>query len=95
MRREILRTINELRDKFERANVHSDVMTNKAADDYANYLLQNEESNEVLAQITEELGIAGEHKAVVGHAYLDEDDMPKDKIMMHEHMDAHGLLLEL
>ena len=21
--------------------------------------------------------------------------MPKDKIMMHEHMDAHGLLLEL
>jgi hypothetical protein len=28
-------------------------------------------------------------------AYLDEDDMPKDKIMMHEHMDAHGLLLEL
>ena len=39
--------------------------------------------------------MVGDHKAVVGMAYLDEDDMPKDKIMMHEHMDAHGLLLEL
>ena len=32
---------------------------------------------------------------MIGHAYLDEDDMPKDKVMMHENMDAHGLLLEL
>ena len=70
-------------------------MTNKAADAYAEYLLREEESTEVLKQICEEHGVVGDHIAVIGHAYLDEDDMPKDKIMMHEYMDAHGLLLEL
>jgi hypothetical protein len=44
-----------------------------------------------------EKGVAleNEHVAVIGHAYLDEDDLPKDKTMMNEFMDAHGLLLEL
>jgi len=72
-----------------------DKLTEKAADAYAEYLLRDEENDEVLAQICEEHGIVGEQKAIIGVSYLDEDDMPKDKIMMLEHMDAHGLLLEL
>ena len=95
VRREILRTINELRDKFDRPNILADAMTNKVADAYADYLLREEENEEILKQICEEHGVVGDYLTVVGLAYLDEDDMPKDKIMMHEHMDAHGLLLEL
>jgi hypothetical protein len=41
------------------------------------------------------VAVESEHVAVIGHAYLDEDDLPKDKTMMNEFMDAHGLLLEL
>ena len=48
MRREILRTVNELRDKFERPNVNVDKLTEKAADAYAEYLLRDEENEEVL-----------------------------------------------
>ena len=72
-------------------------MTNSAADAYANYLLTEDENQDALEQILKEKGVAceGEHHAVIGHAYLDEDDLPKDKTMMNEYMDAHGLLLEL
>lgn len=48
VRREILRTVNELRDKFERPNVNVDKLTEKAADAYAEYLLRDEENEEVL-----------------------------------------------
>jgi hypothetical protein len=48
VRREILRTINELRDKFEKPNVNVDQLTNKAADAYAEHLLRGEESEDVL-----------------------------------------------
>jgi hypothetical protein len=48
VRREILRTINELRDKFERPNIQADRMTDKVADAYAEYLLREEESDEIL-----------------------------------------------
>ena len=44
VRREILRTINELRDKFDRPNIHIDQMTCKVADAYADHLLREEES---------------------------------------------------
>jgi hypothetical protein len=59
--------------------------------------LTEPENQEALEQILKEKGVACEdqHVAVIGHAYLDEDDLPKDKTMMNEFMDAHGLLLEL
>jgi hypothetical protein len=59
--------------------------------------LTEPENQEALEQILKEKGVALEdqHVAVIGHAYLDEDDLPKDKTMMNEFMDAHGLLLEL
>jgi hypothetical protein len=42
VRREIMKTINEMRDKFERPNIHMDVLTNAAAENYANFLLREE-----------------------------------------------------
>ena len=44
VRREIMKTINEMRDKFERPNVHMDIMTNAAAENYAEFLLREEEN---------------------------------------------------
>lgn len=72
-----------------------DPLTNRAADAYAEFLLREAENEEALNTICDENGIVGEHKAVVGYAWLDEGDPPTDKIMMNELMDAHGLLLEL
>jgi hypothetical protein len=90
-----MKTINEMRDKFERPNVHMDIMTNAAAENYAEFLLREEESEQALVTICQENGIVGDHQCVVGHAYLDDSDPVTDKIMMNELMDAHGLLLEL
>lgn len=44
VRREILKTINEMRDKYDRPNVHMDILTNHAAENYAEFLLREEES---------------------------------------------------
>jgi hypothetical protein len=39
VRREILRTINDIRSKFDNNNVFTDLQVNKAANEYAEYLL--------------------------------------------------------
>jgi hypothetical protein len=39
VRREILRTINEIRAKFGNSAVFADLQVNKAANEYAEYLL--------------------------------------------------------
>jgi len=95
VRREIMKTINEMRDKFDRPNVHMDLLTNAAAENYAEFLLREEESDQALNTICNENGLVGDHQCVVGHAYLDDSDPVTDKVMMNELMDAHGLLLEL
>ena len=43
IRREILRTINDARDKHGAPSIYNDVMANKAANEYANYLMTNPE----------------------------------------------------
>jgi hypothetical protein len=90
-----MKTINEMRDKFERPNIHMDVLTNAAAENYANFLLREEQNEQALNTICAEMGIVGDHQCVVGNVYLDDSDPVTDKIMMNELMDAHGLLLEL
>jgi len=85
-----------MRTAFGAAHVQPDQLTNKVADAYAEYLVrEKDESPEALATFCEEFGVVLAQNPIVGHAYLDEDDLPKDKIMKNEYMDAHGLLLEL
>jgi hypothetical protein len=43
VRREILRTINEIRAKFNNSNVFPDLLANRAATEYAEYLLNNDD----------------------------------------------------
>jgi hypothetical protein len=97
VRREILRTINDIRAKFDNNNVFTDLQVNKAANEYAEYLLQNEdqENPEILKELAERHLIVGEQKVLQGIAYLEEDVVSKDPTKQDEYMDAHGLLLEL
>lgn len=43
VRREILRTINDIRSKFNNNSVFTDLQVNKAATEYAEYLLYNDD----------------------------------------------------
>jgi hypothetical protein len=97
VRREILRTINEIRAKFGNSAVFADLQANKAANEYAEYLLNNEDAENVdlLKEIYERHNVIGEQKVLQGIAYLEEDIVSKDPTKMDEFMDAHGLLLEL
>jgi hypothetical protein len=44
VRREILRTINDIRAKFSNNNVYIDMLGSKAATEYAEFLLGNEDN---------------------------------------------------
>ena len=47
IRRDILRTINDARDKHGAPSIYIDVMANRAATEYANHLMNNPEDNAV------------------------------------------------
>lgn len=97
VRREIIRTINEIRAKFNNQNVYPDILANRAATEYAEFLLNNDdqENGELLKSICEKSLVIGEQKVLQGIAYLEEDIFSKDPTKQDEFMDAHGLLLEL
>ncbi len=69
-------------------------MANKAATEYAEYLLENDEDSGVLQDILNKHMIVGNVVPLVGYSYLEEDD-GDDRVLHHEFMDAHGLLCEL
>jgi predicted flavoprotein YhiN len=48
VRREVLKTMNDLREKFKASGIGTDPLTNSAADAYANYLLTEPENQEAL-----------------------------------------------
>lgn len=71
-----------------------DVLANKAATEYAEFLLENDENLNVVNDICNKHLLVGGVIPLVGYSYLEEDD-GEDKILYHEFMDAHGLLCEL
>jgi len=71
-----------------------DILSNKAATEYAEYLLENEEDPNVVQDILNKHMIVGSVVVCVGYSYLEEDDVD-DRVLHHEFMDAHGLLCEL
>ena len=98
VRREIVKTINELRAGFNRPQIYVDPNTNAAAYEYANYILKEKAwdnpDEAVLEEVCQHFKLIGKHKAIVGYSHLD-DDNTGDFTKMAEHMDAHGLLLEM
>ena len=94
IRRDIVKSINDFRERAGANFVYPDTLSNRAATEYAEYLLENAESKDALNQICERNLIVGSVVPLVGHAYLEEEDN-EDKVLYNEFMDAHGLLCEL
>lgn len=90
-----MKTINDIRAKFGNGPVYGDPFANKAAEEYATFLLDNQENEETFKKICENNMIFGDQKVLIGYACLEEDVPCRDKNKMDEFMDAHGLLLEL
>ena len=100
VRREVIKTINEFRKHAGLGSIYSDQFTNQAANEYARFLLQEEANDDSLQQICEEYKIVchkkeDQQKAIIGFAYLDDDNSSNDMTKQAEFLDAHGLLLEL
>ena len=99
VRREIVKTINDFRAGFGRPKIYLDPTTNLAAYEYAKYLLQQrawdnpDEQN--LEEVCQHFKLIPKQKAIVGYSHLDDDNATGDFTKMTEHMDAHGLLLEM
>ena len=94
VRREILRTVNDVREKFNHTSIYGEILLNRVANEYSQFLLSEDENQATLDEICERHGVIGKPKAIVGVAYLEEEENP-DKTKHEEFMDAHGLLLEL
>lgn len=94
IRREILRTINNVREAHKVNRIYSDPLLNQAANEYANYLMTNPDDDSKVPEICKECLIVGEVTPLVGFAILEEEEDHQGSL--HDQMmDAHGLLLEL
>ena len=71
-----------------------DILSNKAANDYAEFLLENNEDPEKEKDFLNKHLIVGEVRTIVGVSMLEEEEN-EDKVLYNEFMDAHGLLCEL
>ena len=94
IRRDIVKTINDLRETINVPGIVIDILSNKAANEYAEYLLGNGEEEEKVKDFMNKHLIVGEVKTLVGVSMLEEEDN-EDKVLYNEFMDAHGLLCEL
>ena len=95
IRRAIIKTINDLREGAGSANICIDPNANRAASEYAMYLLENElENQDKLVEICKNNHVVGDVIPLVGYALLEEEEDHQGTL--HDQMlDAHGLLLEL
>jgi hypothetical protein len=94
IRRDIMRSINDYRTSMGSNMAFGDILSNKAATEYAEYLLENDEDPSFLTNLLEKHLIVGKATVLVGYAYLEDEDS-EDKMLYNEFMDAHGLLCEL
>ena len=97
-RRDILKSINDYRRMNSAPNVFIDLIGNRAASEYAEYLLNGEESENVVNDILAKHLLVGSVSTLVGMSLLEEDDEDGDghnRVLHGEFMDAHGVLCEL
>lgn len=78
VRRDIIRTINDFRERNDLPSVYMDALTNRAAMEYANILLEDKKEGDIhpdlIQQCCDHENIVGANVAIVGMAYLDEDN---------------------
>lgn len=98
-RRDIIKSINDYRRMNSAPNVFVDLLANRAACEYAEYLLNAEESEAAVNDILNKHMIVGGVTTLVGMSILEEDDEDgeggSNRVLHGEFMDAHGVLCEL
>jgi hypothetical protein len=94
IRRDIIKTINTLREAHRSPSIYNDIMANRAATEYAQFLLNNPEDEQKLKDIQKAYMLSGHFVPLVGYAFLDEDEDNQGPLN-DQLMDAHGLLIEL
>lgn len=100
-RRDIIKSINEYREMNKVHGVYSDILANKAANEYAEYLLNSQPSQSVLQDILNKHMIVGSVTPLIGMSLLEEEEDDGDdghqqnRVLHGEFMDAHGVLCEL
>lgn len=96
-RRDILKSINDYRRMNNAPNVFIDMLANRAANEYAEYLLNAEESETAINDILNKHLLVGGVTTLVGMSLLEEDDEDGEghnRVLHGEFMDAHGVLCE-
>ena len=73
-RRDIIKSINEYRAMNKVPGVFMDVLANRAACEYAEHLLQGDESETVVNDILNKHFIVGGVTVLIGMSLLEEDD---------------------
>lgn len=97
-RRDIVKSINDYRDMNKVGAVFPDILGNKAASEYAEYLLSGEENETVLNDILQKHMLVGQVTTLIGMSLLEEEDDEgeiNNRVLHGEFMDAHGVLCEL
>lgn len=75
IRRAIVKTINDLREGAGAAYINIDPNANRAAQEYAQFLIENElEQEEKLAEICKNNMVVGDVIPLVGYALLEEEE---------------------
>ena len=74
IRRAIMRTINDMREAHNVPSIYPDVMANKAATEYANFLMNNPEDNDKVQELCKANHVSGAIIPLVGFAILEEDE---------------------
>ena len=95
IRREVVRSVNEMRQRHERTSLFMDTFQNKAATEYAEYLLHAAEDEGVLTEICKRHWVPENLICVIGDALLEEEASNDEKDLHSCFMDAHGVLFEL
>lgn len=95
-RRDIVKSINDYRQMNKVPGVMVDILANRAASDYAEYLLTGEENEQAMTEILNKHMFVGQVTTLVGMSLLEEDEEDGDahRVLHGEFMDAHGVLCE-
>ncbi len=96
-RRDIIKSINEYRQMNSVPGVMPDILANRAACEYAEYLLTGEENEQTLTDILNRHMYVGQVTTLVGLSMLEEDEEDGDgshRVLHGEFMDSHGVLCE-
>lgn len=96
IRRELLKILNQSRHEEDPdlQEMHIDYLATEAAQEYAKYVLEEDEDDKILNDLIHNCKTVGEIKSCIATTFL-EEEAADPKHLVEPFIDAHGLLMEL